>query len=116
MSASLKTIQTLGRSVIGLFLLATAALKAHGLVVDPLNSELHGIPSLIQFVAIEVEVLLGLWLLSGLKPTWALLGTLGFFSIVTGVAAKQVFDRQSSCACFGKFEVNPSTPWFSTSL
>jgi hypothetical protein len=96
------------RVTVGLFLLVTGTLKVHGLLVDPLKTELLGIPSWLQILAIQVEFLLALWLLSGLHSRWALMSATAFFAIAGGIAAKQVYENQQTCGCFGNFDVNPA--------
>src|SRR5437762_3238821 len=110
MSTSSRRGQIVFRSIsvaIALFLFATAALKAHGLIVDPLKSELQGVPPSIQLLAIEIEFVLGLCLVSGLRVKWALIATTCFFLLATGTTAIRAADQQPSCACFGSLGVNP---------
>lgn len=101
-------LTTSARVAIGLLFLMTAGLKAYGLFVDPLESELHGIRSSVQLIAVEIELLLGMCLVSGYGRRWSLRFAVTFFVIAAAVAARQVWDRQTSCACFGRFEVNPA--------
>lgn len=88
-------------------LLVAALLKAHGVITDPLKGELLGIPTAVQVIAFEVELLLTAWLFSGRLQRLALGSTALFFAIAAGVAAKQVLDREVSCGCFGAVDVNP---------
>jgi hypothetical protein len=88
-------------------LIVTAILKSHALFVDPLKSEMLGVSASIQLMAVELEVLLALWLLSGFQVKKGLIASCVFFASVACVAGKQVYEQQSSCACFGVFEVHP---------
>jgi len=54
--------------VLGLFLLVTAGLKIHGLYTDPYSEESILLTPRLLVAVIEVEIVLGLWLLSGLVP------------------------------------------------
>jgi hypothetical protein len=105
---TLKTVTTAVRIGVGIFLLITAVLKTQGLISDPLKTELLGIPAFLQIIALEVEFVLALWLLSGIQMARAIAAAAIFFAIVSLVAAKQVFERQASCGCFGALDVNPA--------
>lgn len=96
------------RVSVGAFLLSTAALKAHGHFADPLKTELLGIPSGVQILAIQVELLLGLWLMSGLHVRRAVQCAIVFFALVSCIASQQVYDKQTTCGCFGAFDVSPT--------
>jgi len=88
-------------------LLAAAGLKAHQLMTQPtpeqdlLSSRWFLIPW------IEVELALGLWLLTGLarRAAWgAAIACFGGFLLVTLYKA---LAGEASCGCFGVIEVNP---------
>jgi len=78
------------RIALGLFLLVTAALKLHGLAVDPLAGDSFLASPRLQIAAIEVELLLGLWLLSGWQLRAARIVALTLF---LGCAPAPVADR-----------------------
>jgi hypothetical protein len=60
--------------VLGLLLLAAAVLKLYGLGVDPAGrSGIFAAPEW-QIGVVEIEIVLGLWLLSGQRPIGAWLG------------------------------------------
>lgn len=61
----------------------------------------------VQMAAVEWELILGLWLLSGKfrGPAWIL--SLGTFLSFAGVGAYLVWVGQSSCGCFGTIKVSP---------
>jgi hypothetical protein len=95
------------RVVLGLFLLGAAGLKIHGLFSgSSVRDSLLSSPRL-QVATIEVELLLGAWLLSGWWPVGAWTAALGFFSTVAGVSLYLALVGQTSCGCFGTVAVNP---------
>jgi hypothetical protein len=87
----------------GLLFLA-ATLKTHQLFTDP--ALLHG-SRWLATALVEYELLLALWLLSGVGLQWgrriALVTFLGFgcYSFFLGLSGR------ASCGCFGKAPVNP---------
>ncbi len=93
--------------LLGLFLLVTAGLKIHGLVVDPYGQENFLALPWLQVLTIEVEVLLGLWLLSGVQLRWALITSLLLFSVFACLSFTLAWQGQTDCGCFGKLKVNP---------
>jgi hypothetical protein len=95
------------RIALGLFLLVTAGLKLHGLVVDPLAGDSFLASPRLQIAAIEVELLLGLWLLSGWQLRAARFVALAFFGILASASLWLALQGQSSCGCFGRVQVNP---------
>jgi hypothetical protein len=95
------------RIALGVFLLVTAGLKLHGLVVDPLAGDSFLASPRLQIAAIEVELLLGLWLLSGWQLCAARLVALAFFGILASASLWLALQGQSSCGCFGRVQVNP---------
>jgi len=93
--------------ILGVLLLAAAALKAHGAAVTPISAMGVLSAAWLQVALIVAEVLLGLWLITGVAQlgSWALaLATFGLFS---GVSAYQGWIGASSCGCFGTLTVNP---------
>jgi hypothetical protein len=99
--------------VLGVLLLAAAGLKAHGLALEPTGEHTLLSSPRLQIATVEVEVLLGLWLLSGQarRAAWAV--ALGFFGILAGVSLYLALIGQRSCGCFGEVQVSP---WLTLSL
>jgi len=95
------------RVVLGLVLLVAAGLKGHELALDPLTEDSFLASPPLQIAAIEVEILLGLWLLSGLARRAAWVAALGFFGVMAGVSLYMALAGQTSCGCFGRLTVNP---------
>jgi hypothetical protein len=93
--------------ILGVFLLAAAGLKAYGLALDPLSQESFLGSPRVQVAAVEIETLLGLWLLSGRLPRLAWGCALGFFGLLAGVSLLLALDGQRSCGCLGRVEASP---------
>jgi len=93
-----------------------AALKAHQLLSEPVLAEDVFSARSFQIFQVEFELVLGIWLLSGLfkKAAWlaALLCFCGF-SIVTLYKA---ITGCESCGCFGWLHVNPWLTLFAIDL
>jgi hypothetical protein len=95
--------------VVGCFLLAAAGLKADGIAFDPLAEDsFFGSPALLV-ASLEVEVLIGFWLLTGWRITSAWASALALFSVLAAVSLYMAIVGQRSCGCFGRVSVNP---WF----
>ncbi len=101
---------TVLRLILGLLLLATAALKAG---VPPLSQADETFPPFVRLLAIEAEAVLGVWLLSGLAPQLARRVALGVFTLLAGVAASLAFTGKTSCGCAGAL---PMSPWIAFSI
>jgi hypothetical protein len=95
------------RIVLGFLLLTAAMLTIQGLGIDPLSQDSFLASPRLQVAAIEIEILLGLWLLSGLAKRGAWAVAVGFFGILAGISLYQALTGQRSCGCLGAVEVNP---------
>jgi hypothetical protein len=101
------------RILLGAFLLVTAGLKVHGLATDPLAADSAvGSPRLL-IATIEVEIVLGLWLLSGWSASASWASALVFFGILAGTSLYLALVGQRSCGCFGRVTLNP---WWTFAL
>jgi hypothetical protein len=111
---ALWTWRILVRCALSLLLLTAAALKAHGLAVDPVART--GLFSLAEFqlVVIIAEVFLGIWLLSGKHPLGSWLAALATFSLFAAVSFYQGWIGQSSCGCAGRLVT--VSPWWAFGL
>jgi len=98
---------TLVFRALGLVLLVAAGLKGHELALDPLADDSFLASPRLQIALVELEILLGLWLLSGLARRGAWVAALGFFIAVAGVSLYMALAGQTSCGCFGRLTVNP---------
>ncbi len=98
---------TLLLRVLGVVLLVAAGLKGYELSFDPLADDSFLASPRLQIAVIDGEILLGLWLLSGLARRGAWMAALGFFIAVAGLSLYMALAGQSSCGCFGRVTVNP---------
>ena len=95
------------RVVLGLLLLAAAGLKLHELLTAPAAEQGPFASRWFRAAQVEVELLLGLWLLSGLFPRAAWGAALACFTGFGAVAAYLAFTGAESCGCFGRLLVDP---------
>ncbi len=63
-------------------------------------------PSL-HLAGAAAELAFGLWLLVGLYPRLSWAALVGCFTLFLGVSLDRAVDGESSCGCFGRFQVNP---------
>jgi hypothetical protein len=99
--------------VLGVLLLAAAALKLHGLAIDPAgHGGVFSAPEW-QVGIVEIEIFLGIWLLSGNRPIGSWLGAQLAFGCFAAASFYQGWVGQASCGCFGAVAVNP---WLTFSL
>ena len=67
----------------------------------------------LQSAAVQVEVLVGAWLLTGRAKTPAWVAAFGLFSVFAVVSLSSALAGHSDCGCFGRIKVNP---WLTTAL
>jgi hypothetical protein len=94
-------------AILGLFLITTAVLKIQGPADGALGQNVILFSPRIQFVAAELEMLIGLWLLSGWAKRAAWLACIAFFLALAATSLYLGLMGQSSCGCFGRIEVSP---------
>jgi len=87
--------------------LAAAGLKAHGLTLDPLSQDSFLSSPRLLIASIQLEVLLGLWLLSGRSQRGVRWVSLVFFGMLAVISAYLGLVGQASCGCLGRVSVNP---------
>lgn len=98
--------------ILGCLLLVAAALKLHGLAIEPIGGGSFSQPWL-QTVIVEWEIILGAWLMSGTHRLLASIVAMATFVIFAAASFWQGWIGQSSCGCFGAIQVNP---WLSFSI
>ncbi|MBI1900964.1 MAG: hypothetical protein HYS13_07620 [Planctomycetia bacterium] len=101
------------RFVVAGLLLATAGLKLHGLWTGQQSQATVATTPALIWLSVEVELLLGLWLASGLARASAWAFATAFFAAVTGYSFYLGVTGQESCGCFGAITVHP---WWVFSL
>ena len=94
------------RCALGAILLVAAALKAHQLATQPLAEDSVFSSRAVLTLWFEVEIVLGLWLFSGLFPRAALVAAMGCFSLFSAVTGFKALSGEPSCGCFGVVEVS----------
>lgn len=91
----------------GTFLLVAVALKVLG-KSDPNTADSLGFFSpRKQLLGMEIETIVGIWLVSGYARRSAWLAGVALFAILAAVSAYLGWIGQTSCGCFGKVEVSP---------
>jgi hypothetical protein len=88
-------------------LLVAAGLKVQGLALGPLAEDSLLASPRLQVATIEVEAVLGLWLLAGWSARLAWAAALGFFGLLAGVSLYLAVVGQASCGCLGRVTVSP---------
>jgi len=97
------------RVVLGLLLLIAAGLKLYGLNVTALPRVGWFATPQVQVLAVEWELVLGLWLLSGAFQFGAWLAAIATFLTFAGVSAYFGWIGVASCGCFGVIRTSPWT-------
>ncbi len=95
------------RLALGGLVLAAAGMKAYALALDPLVQDWFLASPRLLIAVIEVETLLGLWLLSGWSMRAGWVAALGFFAVMAGTSLYLATTGQSSCGCFGQIPISP---------
>jgi hypothetical protein len=98
--------------LLGLVLLIAAGLKLFGLGAERVSHFPFLSSPRSQIALVELEFLLGLWLLTGLHARAAWLCALPAFCLLAAASLYQAANGESSCGCFGKFAVNPWYTFF----
>lgn len=93
--------------VLGLLLVAAAALKARGMVLDSLSQTSIFSSQQFEILGSVVEASLGLLLLSGYWQRWAWTLALGLFSFLGAISLYLILAGQKSCDCFGPLKTSP---------
>lgn len=93
--------------LLGLLLLAGAALKAHQLLTEPMaNTDIWSNRYFLIFT-VEFELALAIWLLSGLFKKTAWIATVACFSLFCCITLYKALAGYGSCGCFGRIHLNP---------
>jgi methylamine utilization protein MauE len=95
------------RVTLGVLLLGAAIFKAHAFWTDTAQPLPLFSSSRIQVAVIEVEGLLGIWLVSGTYHRAARFSALVFFGFLASVSLYMGVSGESSCGCLGRVKLNP---------
>lgn len=94
-----------------MLLIAAAGLKAWPLVTGQAVESQAA--SLGKLILIQGEILLALWMISGISAAWAFRVGMVFFAGAACVNLRSIWLGEVSCGCFGKVEV---PPWVSLGI
>lgn len=98
---------------VGCLLVGAAILKASSPVESITLHSVYHLPQWLVAVAVQIEVSLGVALLSNASPHWVRRVTLAAFVIFTSFSALRAVGGAESCGCFGPIKVNP---WWTLGL
>lgn len=94
-------------ALLGILLLAAAGLKLYGLNVSPFAQYGSFSTPWLQMAAVEWEIVLGLWLLSGAYRIGAWVAAVGTFLTFAAISGYLGWIGQASCGCFGVIKASP---------
>ena len=95
------------RLILGAVLISTATLKFYA-VTHGSDIQLSRLDSpLITIVAIQMETVVGIWLLLAYPPAWAWFAALTLFSGLSFASLSMAIEGRKSCGCAGKIILNP---------
>lgn len=94
-------------SVVGFFLIATAILKTLWPADVARLEAAYALPSSLTALGVQIELAVGLWLLSGWRLTVARSATISLFVVFAIFSLYRALAGHESCGCFGQFTVNP---------
>jgi hypothetical protein len=98
---------TVLRIALGGLLIAAAGLKLYGLSVSAIPRVGWFSQPSVQLAAVEWELILGLWILSGSYPRMAWLAALGTFAAFAAASGYLGWIGVASCGCFGVIDASP---------
>lgn len=93
--------------LVGVILLTAAVLKAHQLATSPTREISIFTTRWFLIGLVELELALGLWLLSAVYPKQARVAALAVFAGFCSVSLYQALSGEHSCGCFGNLPINP---------
>lgn len=89
--------------LVGLYFLTAAGLK---LLSGGVGGSVGYAPAL-QFLAVQIEVVLGAWLILGRWRVTAWMSACLLLTVLVGFSLTSVLRGQSDCGCFGNLKVHP---------
>lgn len=115
-NGALWSAHTVVLKIIGFVLLVAAFLKGYELLTRPVAESSIWTSRWFLIAQVEWELLLGIWLLSGLYRRVAWLVGLVCFSMFSLVTLYKGLSGAESCGCFGSVPVNPWITLFAIDL
>jgi hypothetical protein len=101
------------RVAVGILLLISAGLKGYQLASEPVLGTGFLDSRWLLTLAVEFELLFGLWLLANIWPKLSWATAVGCFSLFTCVSLYKALSGDATCGCFGQVPVNP---WWTATL
>jgi hypothetical protein len=95
------------RLFLGVLLLTAAALKIYGWSVSTVPPVGWFSTPAVQAVAVGWEILLSVWLLSGIVPLGSWLFAIVTFVLLAGISGYLGWIGQATCGCFGTINASP---------
>lgn len=103
----MKSASDIVLKLLGILLLTSAVLKGWQLLTEPMVSNDIWTSRGFLILTVELEIALGIWLLSGLFKKVAWLATISCFSLFSFITLYKGLSGAESCGCFGSVQVNP---------
>ena len=101
------------RLLLGVILLAAASLKGFELATGPIAEDSLLWRRWFFIAVVELELFLGLWLLSGIWVKWAWRVSLAVFFGFAAASFSKGLMGDASCGCFGRV---PVSPWWTLTM
>lgn len=95
------------QAICGAFLLVSVALKVETMTSEGGAGATQLLSPRTQLLGLEIEAMVGIWLLSGYVRQSAWLAGAVLFATLAGVSLYLALIGQESCGCFGKVVVSP---------
>jgi hypothetical protein len=95
------------QAICGAFLLISVALKVETMTSEGGAGATQLLSPRTQLLGLEIEAMVGIWLLSGYARQSAWLAGAVLFATLAGVSLYLAWIGQESCGCFGKVVVSP---------
>jgi hypothetical protein len=98
---------TFFRVITGTFLVALACLKLTFLAPSDIEAAHQFLGKNVQQAATAFELILGVWLLTGIAAEGAWIGTISLFSVFVAANSFLLLVGQASCGCLGTIKISP---------
>jgi len=92
---------------VGVFLIAAALMKALSPADSVVTEAVYDVPAWIMAAGVQIELAVGLWLVSGWRPRAAREAAIVLFLAFAAFSLYRSLAGYESCGCFGSLRVNP---------
>jgi len=103
----MKSASNIVLKILGVLLIVAAVLKGHELLTVPVAGRSIWTSRGFLIVQIELELALGLWIVSGIAKRAVWWVVVGCFILFGGISLYKGLTGADSCGCFGRVPVNP---------